>query len=204
MASQNSLPYSVVSSHSCVQVAHDGELVPTVSIRCILLRAPWVTLALQSAPPGCGLVSVPPVLRVVVVGQLRRSLALCRYSNMLTWELSSVFVSFPVSYRWCGIPIDRGWLTRWSVRQAGFGPPFHYSNSGLKKRTAITSSIAVGNFEWIRHEFFPMYQFCRETISDFRSLLTLCIAIALTCKLWNWGQYNKWLSRQALKHVSVF
>ena len=40
MASQNSLPYRVVSSHSCVQVAHDGELVPAVSIRRILLRAP--------------------------------------------------------------------------------------------------------------------------------------------------------------------
>ena len=45
---------------------------------------------------------------------------------------------------------------------------------------------------------------CRESIFDIVSLFSLCIAVALTCKLWNWEQYKKWLSRKKLKHVSVF
>ena len=47
---------------------------------------------------------MPPVLRVVVVGQLCQSIALCRYSSMLTLELFSLLsVCFPLSYCSCGI-----------------------------------------------------------------------------------------------------
>ena len=80
-----------------------------------------------------------------------------------------------------------------------------YSNNRLKKHMVIIASIAVGDFEWTRHKSFWMYQFwCRESISDLKFLFTLCIAVIQTCKLWNWEEYNKWLFREALKHVSVF
>ena len=170
MASQNSWPYSVVSSHSCIKVPHDDELVPTVHFP---EEGPYVTLeglsgrgvchkcesvhtdeliawrarqrdmgrseypterlvsllasvffnmkptsdrrrssflladqykvypapcsvsdpcaAKRTSPRAAiwcrckvGLVPVPPVVSIVMIGQLRRSLALSGYSSMLT------------------------------------------------------------------------------------------------------------------------
>ena len=54
-------------------------------------------------------------------------------------------------------------------------------------------------------KFSWMNQFwCRAKQSDIRSLFTLYIAIVLTCKWWNWEQYEKWLFRQTQKHVFFF
>ena len=55
----------------------------------------------------------------------------------------------------------------------------------------LRSQMEIWTSKWTRHKFFWMYQFwCRESVSDNRYPLTSCVAVVLTCKLWNWDQYK--------------